>query len=141
MLTAPRMLFAMGETGDLPAVFARVHPAFRTPHVAVAATAVIGWLFAMFSQFSTLAGVSALARLVTYIGVCLALPALRRTAPETGFRVAAGPAVAIAATLISLWMVMGSTKTQFVLGGGSFLIGALLYAVSSRAGHPSGGEN
>ena len=131
----------MGEGGDLPAMFARVHPQFRTPHVAVVVTAAIGWLFAMFSQFSTLAGVSALARLVTYIGVCVALPPLRRTMPETGFRVPAGPAVAVAATLISLWMVMGSTRTQFMLGGGAFVIGAMLYAAGSgarNAGHQTG---
>jgi APA family basic amino acid/polyamine antiporter len=137
MLTAPRMIFAMGEGGNLPALFGRVHPRFRTPHAAVVATALIGWLFAMFSQFSTMAAVSALARLVTYIGVCLSLPVLRRTMPDGGFRVPAGTAVAVAATAISLWLLMGSTRTQFLMGGGAFLIGALIYAASSGLTKPS----
>ena len=133
MLSAPRMIFAMGEGGDLPAVLGRVHPRFRTPHVAVVVTALIGWMFAMFSQFSTLAAVSALARLVTYIGVCVSLPVLRRTMPDSGgFRVPAGPAVAAAATLISLWLVMGSTRAQITMGGGAFVLGALLYAARGR---------
>ena len=35
MLVSPRNIFALGEAGDLPRPFAAVHPAWRTPYVAI----------------------------------------------------------------------------------------------------------
>ena len=35
MLMGPRIIYAMAEGGQLPSIFARVHPSYRTPHVAV----------------------------------------------------------------------------------------------------------
>jgi amino acid transporter len=39
MLVSPRMLYALGRDGHLPAAFGRVHERFRTPHVAIVAHA------------------------------------------------------------------------------------------------------
>ncbi|MCX5760024.1 MAG: amino acid permease, partial [Gemmatimonadetes bacterium] len=41
-LTFTRFLFAMGRDGVLPAAFARVHPQWGTPHIAVLAVFVLG---------------------------------------------------------------------------------------------------
>ena len=35
MLAGPRYLYALAETGTLPAAFARIHPRYRTPHIAI----------------------------------------------------------------------------------------------------------
>ena len=39
-VTLPRLIFALGERGDFPRIFAHVHPRFRTPHVAIVCWAV-----------------------------------------------------------------------------------------------------
>ena len=44
MVAAPRLSYAMAERGDLPAVFAWVHPRYRTPWVSILAYAVLGVL-------------------------------------------------------------------------------------------------
>src|SRR5262249_37773465 len=36
ILTTPRISFALAERGDFPAIFAVVHPGFRTPYVSIA---------------------------------------------------------------------------------------------------------
>jgi APA family basic amino acid/polyamine antiporter len=41
-ITFTRFLFAMGRDGVLPAAFARIHPQWETPHVAVIAVFVLG---------------------------------------------------------------------------------------------------
>ena len=41
VLAAPRLLYSMAERGELPAVLGRVHPRFRTPHVAILAYAAL----------------------------------------------------------------------------------------------------
>ena len=44
MVAAPRLSYAMAERGDLPAVFAWVHPRYRTPWVSILAYAVLVFL-------------------------------------------------------------------------------------------------
>jgi len=41
-ITFTRFLFAMGRDGVLPAIFARIHPRWGTPHVAVVAVFLLG---------------------------------------------------------------------------------------------------
>jgi APA family basic amino acid/polyamine antiporter len=81
-LASPRLLFAFGEHGDFPRVLARVHPRYRTPHVAVLVHAVLVCVFAIFGSFIWNAILSAVARLVTYAVVCAAVLALRRRHPD-----------------------------------------------------------
>jgi amino acid transporter len=81
-LASPRLLFAFGEQGDFPRALARVHPEYRTPHVAVLLHAILTCAFAIFGSFIWNAILSAVARLVTYAVVCAAVPALRRRDPD-----------------------------------------------------------
>jgi amino acid transporter len=138
LLMAPRILYGMAEGGQLPSMFARVHPRYRTPHVAVIITGLLSWTFALSSQFALLAAVSAIARLLAYMATCLAVPVLRRKMPDArrGFSVPGGVIIPIAALAMSVWLLLGSTRTQAALGGAALLAGALLYGsyriVSSR---------
>ncbi len=45
VLAGPRYLYALAETGRLPAIFAKIHPRYRTPHVAIFAALAICALF------------------------------------------------------------------------------------------------
>jgi amino acid transporter len=129
MLVTPRILFAMAEGGQLPQIFGRVHPRFRTPHVAILATAVFGCACALYSGFATLAAISAIARLLTYMATSAALPVLRRKMPDAQrwFAVPGGATIPIAALAISIWLLTGSTKAQMSISGATLLAGALIY--------------
>ena len=90
LVNVPRLTFAMGEQGDLPAAFGTLHPRFRTPHRSVVVFAVLVWLLASNGSFISNLSLSAASRLLTYGAVCLALPVLRsRDVEGTG---AVGPA-------------------------------------------------
>lgn len=134
MLVTPRILFAMAEGGQLPRIFARVHPRFRTPHVAVFTTALFGCACALYSGFATLAAISAIARLLTYMATCLALPILRRTMPDAHrwFSVPGGAAIPVAATILSIWLLMGSSQAQITVSAGTLFAGAAVYAWCRR---------
>src|SRR5262249_49910076 len=67
MLGSPRTLFALGRDGALPAVFARVHPRFRTPVVAIAVHAMMVCLLAISSSFTRLAIIANVAALSLYL--------------------------------------------------------------------------
>jgi amino acid transporter len=44
-----RVLFAMGRSGSLPAVFGRTHPVHRTPHIAVIFSVVASMIVSVFA--------------------------------------------------------------------------------------------
>jgi amino acid transporter len=129
MLVTPRILFAMAEAGQLPRIFARVHPRFRTPYVAILATALLGCVCAMYSGFASLAAISAIARLLTYMSTSAALPVLRRKMPDAQrwFAVPGGATIPIAALAISVWLLTGSTQAQLEISGATLAAGALVY--------------
>jgi amino acid transporter len=106
-----------------------VHPRYRTPYVSIVAAAVLGWASAMYSGFAALAAISAIARLLYYIATCVALLVLRRKMPdvERGFRVPGGPTIPLAAVALSIWLLMGSTKTQISISAATLVAGAIVY--------------
>jgi basic amino acid/polyamine antiporter, APA family len=81
IVSAPRMVFALGERGDFPRLFAAVHPRFRTPWVSILFWAVLVLVLALWGNFLWNAVLSVAARLVTYSMTCAALIKLRRTRP------------------------------------------------------------
>jgi APA family basic amino acid/polyamine antiporter len=96
-LAGSRMLFALAESGDVPRVFAKIHPRHRTPSNAIIFTALVTLAFALSGSFTVLAVTSALGRLVIYLSVCTghapAAPArLPRSGPLSDFRHSAGAA-------------------------------------------------
>lgn len=129
ILTAPRIVYAMAEGGQLPSIFAKVHPRFRTPHVAIVGVVILGGICALWSRFALLAAVSAIARLLCYMSTCLALPVLRRKMPNARrtFSIAGGPVIPVLALAISGWLLAGSTRIQIVISAVSALGGAVLF--------------
>jgi basic amino acid/polyamine antiporter, APA family len=137
VLTGSRMLFALAENGELPRWFARIHPEYRTPAHSVLFTSVVALVLMLSGSFVALAAVSAVARLVTYVGACGAMLVLRRprfaqsVKPAT-FTVPGGavvPALAIASSMIILVM---ASRAQLLGGGAALAGGAALFVLNDR---------
>jgi basic amino acid/polyamine antiporter, APA family len=135
ILNGSRMLFALAEHGELPAVFRRIHPRYRTPAHAIVFTSIVAVVLALTGSFVKLAVVSALARLVTYAGVSAAT--LRLRSPRFAERVAApafvaplGPVVPIAAIVVSAAIAAGATRDQLLGGLAALAAGAVFFVVS-----------
>ncbi len=133
-LQSPRVLYAMSERGELPALFARVHPRFHTPVPAILAYSLLALLLALYGNFEANARLSALVRLVTYGMVCLALPMLRRKRPDEvpGFRLPGAGVVAALGALFCLYLLTTRTFDQLWLLGLMMLVGGALWASSRR---------
>jgi basic amino acid/polyamine antiporter, APA family len=115
MLHTPRLTFAMGEQGDFPRIFAAVHPRFHTPHVSIAAYAVLLVAFSIAGNFQWNATLSAVSRLVIYASIAAALPVLRSSRPNAdAFRLPGAVffvvlAIAFAGTLVTKIQAGGLT--------------------------------
>jgi APA family basic amino acid/polyamine antiporter len=117
MLAVSRLMFAWAEDGIFFRSVSRIHPRWRTPHVAILAssfTATAGIFGCHFAgDFFLGVDVLVVGMLVNFTLVCLSVVFLARNNPElaAGFR------------------VLKSRATQILLGGaGAVLLGVLLAA-------------
>ncbi len=136
ILSGSRMLFALAEHGELPTFFARIHPRFRTPANAVLFTSVVAVLLGLSGSWAKLAVVSAVARLVTYVGVSAATLRLRaprfsQGVPAAAFVAPLGPVVPLVAMAMSLGVAAGATREQLLGGLAALVVGAVLYGIRS----------
>jgi basic amino acid/polyamine antiporter, APA family len=140
MLTVPRSLFALAEFGDFPTVFAAVHARFRTPHVSIVVFAVLVWGFSQLANFSWNVTLSAVARVLYYAAICVAVPVLRRSHPgASAWRLPGGmilPALGVLICAVLLARV-DFTKSAILLA--TIAIGLVnWFAVRGRNALPTG---
>jgi basic amino acid/polyamine antiporter, APA family len=134
IVSMPRNLLALAEHGELPAVFARIHPRWRTPQVAILASSVVGFAAAMASDLLSALTMSTAARLITYVLCCVALArmASRPDAPPPAFRLPfAAPLAAVTAMVFIGVVVLGAAKELPALAA-VLAVGLLLLALTRR---------
>lgn len=112
ILTSPRNMFALGEAGDLPRVFAAVHPEWRTPHVAIIVYALLAWLATITGTFRYLLELFVIARMLAYGSTSLALIVLRRRQGPAPVPVPGGPAIAVLALAACVAIISTATLTS-----------------------------
>jgi amino acid transporter len=133
LLNGSRTLFALAESRDLPRWFGYVHPAYRTPSNAILFSAVVAVVLALTGSFVTLAAVSAIARLVMYVAVCIATLVLRRRLGPAQFTIPLGPVIPILASVVAFAILAGATQPQLIAGAAAIAAGAALYAIAPKA--------
>jgi APA family basic amino acid/polyamine antiporter len=116
VLSASRVPFAIAEQKQLPAMFARVHRRFFTPHLSIIVTTVLMLVLTLKSSFVAALTISTIARLVAYAVTCAALPVLRKRSntPAAHFNLPGGPAIAAAALILSAWLLLNSTRAEAI---------------------------
>jgi basic amino acid/polyamine antiporter, APA family len=133
ILAIPRILYAGARDGIMPKVFARVHPKFMTPHMAVAFYALLGLLFSIFGAFKQLAILSSAATLMIYLGAVLATIKLRKSQPTgTGntFLIPGGLVVPLLSICVILWLLSKMTKQEVIGIAGFILVFSFIYLLS-----------
>src|SRR6476620_7172413 len=134
ILNGSRTIFELAENGDLPRWFGRVDERYRTPANAILFGAGVALVLALSGSFVALAAVSAIARLVMYLAVCIATLVLRKRDREIAAQVGAhfsdpvqavappkftvpfGPLIPVVASLVALGILAGATRAQLTSG-------------------------
>lgn len=131
LLGQPRILLSMADDGLLPKSMSKVHPIYRTPHVATAWTTFIAAAFAGLLPLDVLGELISIGILMAFVAVCLGVLILRYTRPELArpFKVPFAPVTCIAGALFcSLMAYYLPVDTWMRLAIWS-AAGASLYAV------------
>lgn len=109
-----RYLYTMARDGILPSVFARVHPVFRTPYVAILALGALMLVLVGTGSITAIASLSLFATLSYYILGIAAAVGLRRRYPDRprpyrapGLRVGAPVSIALYLLLMTQLEITG----------------------------------
>ena len=160
LLNGSRTIFALAEGDDLPRWFGRIHARYRTPSNAILFGAGVALVLALSGTFGALAGVSAIARLVMYLAVCMATLVLRKRDREIAAQVGAsfpdrrslggggsdplqavappkftvpfGPVIPILASIVALSILAGASRAQLIAGVAALAGGAVLFFLAPR---------
>lgn len=130
ILSSPRMVFAFGRDGVLPAWFAHVHPRYRSPDVAIITYAMLAFALSISGTFEQLAVLSNVAVLLMYLLCCAACWFLVRRGvradgqPFSFFGMQIVPGLAIVAII---WILAHATAWEFEVNGILLAIASMLY--------------
>ncbi len=125
LLSATRTLFGMSEQNDLPRVFEKTHPKFKTPYVSIIVTAVVMLILTIQSSFLTAVAIATIARLLFYATTCLALPIFRQRTdmPKAPFSVPFGVVAAILSIVLIVWLL---TNVDYAKEGLAVIVAAVV---------------
>ncbi|MEI0566692.1 APC family permease [Brachyspira pulli] len=129
----PRAGVAMSDEHQLPSFISKRNSK-DVPYVAVIISVVLTALVTLTGSFTTLAAISVVSRFAQYIPTCLAVPVMRKKAPdmERGFVLPLGPVIPIIATVVSLWLLSQSDLKKIIFGLGGLVIGAVIYFIMKK---------
>lgn len=132
VLSGARYLYALAEQRRIPSFWARVHPRFRTPWIALMTQTAIALPLALSGTFAKLAALSVIARMATYIGTAAAVPVLRRKLPTTErtIRLPGGPTIPILALAVCVVFLSSATAQNLLAGAFAIAAGAAIYFAS-----------
>ena len=129
-----RVWFAMSRDGLLPKSFSRVHPKYRTPHVATWVAGIVVGIPSGIFDIGTLADLSNIGTLFAFLLVAIAVLILRKTQPDRprSFRVPFVPALPILAIASCLILMASLTVENWIRFFVWLAIGLVVYFVYSR---------
>ena len=138
MLGGPRVVFASSLDNNLPRFLGKVHPKYKTPHIAIIFFAVVIGVFALSGTFKYLAIVATGSLLLVDLGVILAVLRLRQRdgLPKDGeFRLPFGPVIPLLSCAIVGWLLLqvplNEAATIVTLVGACAVIYAIRYVFRS----------
>jgi APA family basic amino acid/polyamine antiporter len=135
MMAQPRIFFAMGKDGLMPAWAATIHPRFRTPHITTLITGGIVMVASGFTAINVLGELVSIGTLFAFVIVSLGVIVLRKTRPdlERPFKTPFVPALPIASAIVSTLLMAAlpaATWERLIIW---MAIGLLIYFAYGRS--------
>lgn len=137
IVSISRTAFAMGRNGLLPQFFARIHPRFGTPIMAVSLGVAIQIAFTAFSSINIAVSATGFLYILTFIFTLISFFVSRRKTPLEErlkqFQVPFYPFIPILALLICVILLITVGRSGFITGMCWMGIGLALYLVRYKS--------
>lgn len=137
ILSSPRMIFAFGRDGSVPAWFAHVHPRYRTPDVAIITYTVLAFAMSVSGSFEQLAVLSNVAVLLMYLLCCAACWFLvqrdvRTESGAAGLNFPGMKIIPVLAIIAIIWILAHATLWEFEVNVIVLVIASAVYFARTR---------
>ncbi|HEY4284542.1 MAG TPA: amino acid permease [Chthoniobacterales bacterium] len=135
ILSSPRMIFAFGRDGSLPAWFAHVHPRYRSPDVAIITYAVLAFALSVTGTFERLAVLSNVAVLLMYLLCCAACWFLVRRDVRGDGKPLNFPGmqiIPVLAIVAIIWIISHATALEFAVNGIVLAVASVWFFVYAK---------
>ncbi len=116
-LAIPRIVYALARDGFLPGALSRVHPIYRSPHLAIVTQSILTLALAITSTFEQLAVIANVAALALYLGCAAA-----------AWKLGQSPVSPLLASAVIAWLLTGLTMEEWLAFGACILVASLIYA-------------
>lgn len=127
MLEGSRMLYALARDRRMGPL-SYVHPRFHTPSWAIVVHATVALALAIPGSFATLALLSTVARLATYLSTCISVPLLRKR--REGSVTVGSMILPVLGVLVALAFVASLDQKKAIAGAIGLATGAVVYVLS-----------
>ena len=135
ILSSPRMIFAFGRDGALPAWFAHVHPRYRSPDAAIITYAVLAFGLSVSGTFEQLAVLSNVAVLLMYLlcsAACWYLVQRDIRADGQSFNFPGMKIVPALAIIAIIWILAHATVWEFEVNGIVLALASIVYLIRAQ---------
>jgi amino acid transporter len=142
MLASPRIFFAMADDNLLFGPIARVHPRWKTPHVAIGVAMLLGVAMVMTQTFEQLTDTFVLAMWPFYALSVAAIYTLRKSQPQLSrpYKVVGYPVVPAVFVAAAIYLVVNALLTEPLwtsITFGVVLLGLPVYYFSFAGRRPA----
>jgi amino acid transporter len=130
ILSSPRILFAFGRDGVLPAWFANTHPRSHAPHVAIIIYSAVALVCTFSSTFQQLAVLANVAVLLLYFLCCLATLKLARhdvRSDDAPFHFPGANLIPVLAIIVIIWILAHATVREFAVNATCLAVASVLF--------------
>jgi APA family basic amino acid/polyamine antiporter len=135
LMGQPRVFFSMARDGLLPAVFAKVHPQFKTPYITTIMTGTIAAIVAGLFPIGLLGQLVSIGTLLAFVIVCAGVWILRVRSPEIprAFKTPLVPLVPALGILSCFGLMAGLPKDTWLRLIVWLILGLVVYFAYSRS--------
>ncbi|HSQ02139.1 MAG TPA: amino acid permease [Methanobacterium sp.] len=126
ILSAARIPYAMAADGLLPKIFARVHPKYGTPYVALIIQNTVTLLAAIFGTISQLIILSVFTLLFCYLLTCISVFPLRK---KYAGGIKLPWMVPVLGVIICIYIMTQCAPNQIIIGSTLILLGIPVYVI------------
>jgi len=131
-IMASRLIYGMSRQGLLPVRLGNVHPARRTPHVAILTVLAVALVLALSGTLTYLAGTTSFLLLLVFFTVNVSLIAIKRSDREPVRTFCAPLAIPVAGAVTCLALMPFVPPGSLLTAGIVVALGSVLVALRSR---------
>lgn len=134
-IAAPaRYIYTMAEDGALPTFLGKIHPKYKTPHVAVVVVGIINLVLIATGSIDYIASVSLISLAICYMIGCFSYLGLQRKYPDMNrpYKAPLGKLGCYVTTVLYIFMLIFADRLALVTAGVISVLCVLYGAVLAR---------